>query len=82
MGQSTTPIPQTPFTREEQFLTLIAGLQQQVATLLQQNGGARVEIAKPPLFSGRMEEVSAFINAACLYLSMRITGEPEATRMA
>ena len=41
-----------------------------------------MEVAKPLLFSGRMEEVSAFINAACLYLSMRITGEPEVTRMA
>ena len=82
MGQSTAPVPQAPSTREEQLLTLIASLQQQVATLLQQNGGARVEVAKPPLFSGRMEEVSAFINATRLYLSMRIIGEPKTTRMA
>jgi len=82
MGQPTAPVPQALPTREEQLLTLIAGLQQQVATLLQQNRGARVEIAKLPLFSGKMEEVSAFINTAHLYLSIRMTGEPEATRIA
>ena len=49
---------------------------------MQQNGGARVKVAKPPLFSGRMEKVSTFINAAHLYLSMRMMGEPEATKMA
>jgi len=49
---------------------------------LQQNRGARVEIAKPLLFSGRIEKVNAFINVAHLYLSIRIIEEPEATRMA
>jgi len=53
-----------------------------VATLLQQSGGARVEVAKPPLFSGKIEEVSMFINAAHLYLSMKMIGESEATKMA
>jgi len=53
-----------------------------VVTLLQQNGGARVEIAKPLLFSRRMKEVSAFINIACLYLSMKMMGESEAMKMA
>jgi len=53
-----------------------------VATLLQQNGGEKVEVAKLPLFSGRIEKVSVFINAACLYLSMKMTGELEATKMA
>jgi len=48
---------------------------------LQQNGGARVEVAKPPLFSGKMEKVSVFINTACLYLSMKIMGESEVTRI-
>jgi len=33
-GQPTISIPQAPSTREEQLLTLIANLQQQVATLL------------------------------------------------
>jgi len=49
---------------------------------LQQNGGARVEVAKPPLFSGKMEKVNTFINAAYLYLSMKMTGELEVARMA
>ena len=48
---------------------------------MQQNGGARVEVAKPPLFSGKMEKVSVFINTACLYLSMKIMGESEVTRI-
>jgi len=48
---------------------------------LQQNGGARVEVAKPPLFSGKMEKVSVFINTACLYLSMKIMEESEVTRI-
>ena len=29
-----------------------------------------MEVAKPPLFSGKMEEVSTFINVAYLYLRM------------
>jgi len=68
--------------REKQLLTLIAGLQQQMATLLQQNRGARVEVAKLLLFSRRMEEVSTFINMACLYLSIKMMGESEATKIA
>ena len=82
MEQPTTPTLQLiPPTWEEQLLILIAGLQQQVATLLQQNRGARVEVVKLPLFSGKIEEVSMFINVACLYLSMKMTGESEATKM-
>jgi len=53
-----------------------------VATLLQQNGEARVEVAKPPLFSGKIKEVSTFINTVHLYLSMKMTGKSEATRIA
>jgi len=49
---------------------------------LQQNRGAKVEVAKPLLFSGKMEKVSVFINTAHLYLSIKITGELEATKMA
>ena len=41
-----------------------------------------MEVAKPPLFSRKMEEVSAFINAAWLYLSMKMIGEAEATKIA
>jgi len=53
-----------------------------VTTLLQQNGEKRVEIAKPPLFSGKMEEVSVFSNAAYLYLSIKIMEKLEVTKMA
>ena len=38
-------------------------------------------MAKPPLFSGKIKKISTFINTAYLYLSMKITGELEATRM-
>jgi len=82
MEQSAALTSQASSTWEEQLLTLITGLQQQVATLLQQNGGARVKVAKPFLFSGKIEEVSLFINVACLYLSIKMMGELEATRMA
>ena len=41
-----------------------------------------MKVAKPPLFSGKIEEVSMFINVACLYLSIKMIGELEATRMA
>jgi len=41
-----------------------------------------VEIAKPSIYREKMEEVSIFINVAHLYLSMKITGETEATKMA
>jgi len=41
-----------------------------------------VEVAKPPIYEGKIEEVSAFINAAHLYLSMKIIGETEATKIA
>jgi len=49
---------------------------------LQQNRGAKVEVAKSLLFSGKMEKVSVFINTAHLYLSIKIIGELEATKMA
>ena len=39
-------------------------------------------MAKPSLFSGKIKKISTFINTAHLYLSMKITGELEATRMA
>ena len=72
----------SPFTWEKQLFTLIAGLQQQVATLLQQSGRARVEIAKFLLFSGKMKEVSTFINMVQLYLSIKIMGELKLTKIA
>jgi len=50
--------------------------------MLQQQGGSQVEVAKPPIYRGKIEKVSAFINAAYLYLSMKMTGETEATKIA
>jgi len=53
-----------------------------VATLLQQNRKAKVEVAKSPLFSGKIEEVSMFINIAYLYLSMKMIEKLKAMKMA
>jgi len=61
---------------------MIATLQQQVNTMLLQQQGSRVEIARPQVFSGKMEEVSAFVNAAHLYIRMKITEEVAATQVA
>jgi len=41
-----------------------------------------VEVAKFPLFSGKIEEVSMFINTAHLYLSMKMIEKLKATKMA
>ena len=49
---------------------------------MQQNGGAKVEVAKSLLFSGKIEKVSAFINTVHLYLSMKIMGELKTMKMA
>jgi len=61
---------------------MIATLQQQVNTMLLQQQGSSVEVARPQVFSGRIEEVSAFINAAHLYIRMKMTEEAAATQMA
>jgi len=50
---------------------MIATLQQQINTMLLQQQGSRVEVARPQVFSGRIEEVSTFINAARLYIQRR-----------
>jgi len=82
---TTTATGGTPFstrpsqTREEQLLTMIATLQQQVNTMLLQQQGSRVEVARPQVFSGRMEEVSVFINVARLYIRIKMTEEAAAT---
>jgi len=47
---------------------MIATLQQQVNTMLLHQQGSRIEVARPQVFSGKMKEVSAFINVACLYI--------------
>ena len=61
---------------------MIATLQQQVNSMLLQQQGSRVEIARPQVFSGKMEEVSAFVNAARLYIRMKMTEEAAATQVA
>jgi len=75
-------VPVLPQTREEQLLTMIATLQQQVNTMLLQQQGSRVEVTRPQVFSGRIEEVSAFVNVACLYIRMKMTEEAAATQVA
>ena len=50
--------------------------------MLLQQQGSRVEVARPQVFSGKMEEVSAFVNAACLYIRMKIIEEAAATQVA
>jgi len=52
-----------------------------MATLLQQSRGARVEVAKSPLFSRKIKKVSVFINVACLYLRMKMIKELKSTKM-
>jgi len=61
---------------------MIATLQQQVNTMLLQQQGSRVEVARPQVFSGKMEEVSAFVNAARLYIRMKMTEEVAVTQVA
>ena len=50
--------------------------------MLLQQQGSRVEVARPQVFSGKMEEVSAFVNIARLYIRMKITEEVAATQVA
>ena len=50
--------------------------------MLLQQQGSRVEVARPQVFSGRMEEVSAFVNAAQLYIRMKMTEEAAAAQVA
>ena len=50
--------------------------------MLLQQQGSRVEVAKPQVFSGRMEEVKAFINVARIYIRMKMTEEAVTTQVA
>ena len=61
---------------------MIAALQQQVNTMLLQQQGSRVEVARPQVFSEKMEEVSVFVNVVRLYIRMKITEEAAATQVA
>jgi len=61
---------------------MIATLQQQVNTMLLQQQGSRVEVARPQVFSGRMKDVSTFINIACIYIRMKMMEEAVTTQVA
>jgi len=61
---------------------MIAILQQQVNTILLQQQGSKVEVARPQVFSGKIEEVSMFVNMARLYIRMKMTEEAVATQVA
>jgi len=50
--------------------------------MLLQQQESRVEVAKPQVFSGKMEEVSVFVNIACLYIRMKIMEEVATTQVA
>jgi len=41
-----------------------------------------VEVARPQVFSGKMEEVSAFVNATRLYIRMKMMEEVAAIQVA
>jgi len=58
---------------------MIVTLQQQVNTMFLQQQGSRVKVARPQVFSGEMEEMSAFVNVARLYIRMKMTKEVAAT---
>ena len=50
--------------------------------MLLQQQGSRVEVARPQVFNRRMEEMSVFVNAARLYIRMKMTEEVAATQVA
>ena len=50
--------------------------------MLLQQQGSRVEVARPQVFSGRMKDVSAFINAAHIYIRMKMMEEAATTQVA
>jgi len=50
--------------------------------MLLQQQGSRVEVTRPQVFSGKIEEVSAFVNVAHLYIRMKMTKEVAATQVA
>jgi len=76
------PAPIPPPSHEEQLLAMIATLQQQVNTMLLHQQGSRIVVVRPQIFSGKIEEVSAFINAACLYIRMKMREEAATTQVA
>jgi len=61
---------------------MIATLQQQVNTMLLQQQESQVEVTRPQIFGGKMEKVSAFINAARIYVRIKMTEEAATTQVA
>ena len=50
--------------------------------MLLQQQGSKVKVARPQVFSGKMEEVSTFVNAARLYIRMKMIEKVGATQAA
>ena len=50
--------------------------------MLLQQQGSRVEVARPQVFSGKIEKVSVFVNVACLYIRIKIMEEVAITQVA
>ena len=50
--------------------------------MLLQQQKSKVEVTRPQVFSGKMEEISVFVNAACLYIKMKMIEEIAATQVA
>ena len=50
--------------------------------MLLQQQGSRVEVARPQVFSKRMEDVSTFINTARIYIRMKMMEEAATTQVA
>jgi len=50
--------------------------------MLLQQQGSRVEVTRPQVFSRRIEDVSTFINAACIYIRMKMMEKVVMTQMA
>ena len=50
--------------------------------MLLQQQGSRVEVARPQVFSGKMEEISVFVNVVRLYIRMKMMEEVAAIQVA
>jgi len=50
--------------------------------MLLQQQKSRVEVARPQVFSGKIEEVSVFVNVACLYIKIKMMEEIAAIQVA
>jgi len=50
--------------------------------MLLQQQESRVEVARPQVFSGKIEEVSTFVNTTQLYIRIKMTEEVGAIQVA